>query len=118
VPLPAAATSYRLTSVRSEGQFNSIIFHEEDVYREQTERWIVMMHPDDIAREGLRENSRVDLVTETGTMNGVKIRAFDIKRGNLMVYYPEANVLVPREVDSQSRTPGFKSVEVTLRKAD
>lgn len=116
-PLPAAAaTSYRLTSVRSEGQFNSIIFHEEDVYRGQTERWIVMMHPDDIAREGLRENSRVDLVTETGTMNGVKVRPFDIKRGNLMVYYPEANVLVPRTVDRQSRTPGFKSVEVTLRK--
>lgn len=116
-PLPAAATTpYRLTSVRSEGQFNSIIFHEEDVYREQTERWIVMMHVNDIAREGLRENSRVDLATETGIMRGVKVRAFDIKPGNLMVYYPEANVLVPRAVDSLSGTPGFKSVEVTLHK--
>lgn len=116
-PLPSAAsTPYRLTSVRSEGQFNSIIFHEEDVYREQTERWIVMMHPDDIAREGLQENNRIDLVTDTGEMRGVKVRAFDIKPGNLMVYYPEANVLVPRAVDSLSRTPGFKSIEVTLRK--
>lgn len=113
-PLPPAPGKYRLTSVRSEGQFNSIIYHEEDVYREQTERWIVMMHPDDIAKEGLTENLRIDLVSDTGAMRGVKVRAFDIKPGNLMVYYPEANILVPRATDTQSGTPGFKSVDVRL----
>jgi hypothetical protein len=30
------------------------------------------------------------------------------------MYYPEANVLVPRGVDPQSKTPSFKSVLVRL----
>ena len=33
------------------------------------------------------------------------------------MYYPEANVLVPRDVDPQSKTPAFKSVLVTLEPA-
>jgi hypothetical protein len=30
------------------------------------------------------------------------------------MYYPEANVLVPRIADPLSRTPAFKSVGVTI----
>jgi hypothetical protein len=30
------------------------------------------------------------------------------------MYYPEANVLVPRVVDPQSRTPLFKNVIVSI----
>jgi anaerobic selenocysteine-containing dehydrogenase len=32
------------------------------------------------------------------------------------MYYPEANVLVPRKLDPRSKTPAFKNVEVTLTK--
>jgi len=35
---------------------------------------------------------------------------------NIMMYYPEANVLVPRTHDLQSRTPSFKSVAVQVEK--
>ncbi|HMY38505.1 MAG TPA: FdhF/YdeP family oxidoreductase, partial [Marinagarivorans sp.] len=67
-PLPIYEAGYRLTSVRSEGQFNSIIYHEQDAYREQTERWVVMMHPEDMAKEGLKENQTINLTTATGSM--------------------------------------------------
>jgi hypothetical protein len=30
------------------------------------------------------------------------------------MYYPEANVLVPRVTDPLSRTPAFKGVEITV----
>ena len=30
------------------------------------------------------------------------------------MYYPEANVLVPRDVDPHSKTPAFKSVLVEI----
>jgi hypothetical protein len=33
------------------------------------------------------------------------------------MYYPEANVLVPRNLDPLSRTPAFKNVPVTLELA-
>ena len=33
-----------------------------------------------------------------------------------MMYYPESNVLVPRQFDPKSKTPSFKSIEVFLEK--
>ncbi len=113
-PFPVLSNRYRLTSIRSEGQFNSIIFHEQDTYRGQTERWVVLMSAKDMKKEGLQEDQLVTLKTATGKMEGLKVKAFDVREGNLMTYYPEANILVPNTVDSQSVTPGFKSVDVEL----
>ena len=43
------------------------------------------------------------------------IRRFDqIKPGNALMYYPEANTLVPRHVDPKSKTPAFKGVVVEI----
>lgn len=111
---PPRGSSFLLTSVRSEGQFNSIIYHEHDTYREQRERWVVLMNPQDMAKQGLRVDQKVDLVTSTGRMSGVKVKPFDIRRGNLMTYYPEANILIGNQVDPYSKTPGFKSVPVKM----
>ena len=41
--------------------------------------------------------------------NGILVRKFDIRAGNALMYYPEANVLVPRTIDPDSKTPAFKS---------
>src|SRR5919197_715475 len=60
----------RLMTLRSEGQFNTVVYEEED-----------------------------------------------IRRGNLAMYYPEANALVPRRVDGRSKTPAFKSVAARVRRA-
>lgn len=114
-PLPSPReSSFLLTSVRSEGQFNSIIYHERDTYREQRERWVVLMNPQDMEKQSLRVDQKVDLVTSTGRMSGVKVKPFDIRRGNLMTYYPEANILIGNQVDPHSKTPGFKSVPVKV----
>ena len=37
-----------------------------------------------------------------------------IRAGNLAMCYPEANAIVPRELDPVSRTPAFKSVRARL----
>lgn len=105
---------FRLTSVRSEGQFNSIIFDERDTYREQSERWVVMMNPDDMALCGYTPGCRVNISTPTGSMSGVKVQPFAVRAGNIMVYYPEANILIPRAVDARSKTPSFKCVTVEV----
>lgn len=114
-PLPQRQESrFYLTSVRSEGQFNSIIYHEYDTYREQQERWVVLMSPQDMAEQGWQTDQKVDLLTAVGSMRGVKVKPFDIRVGNVMAYYPEANVLIGNQVDPGSRTPGFKSVPVRI----
>lgn len=107
---------YLMMTVRSEGQFNTIIYEEEDIYRGQKERWVVLMSASDMAREGLQEDDKVTLRSKAGVMQDVKARQYDIRPGCLLTYFPEANVLVPRDVDSRSQTPAFKSFSVVLER--
>tara|TARA_B100000315_G_scaffold253559_1_gene292591 strand:+ start:10553 stop:12712 length:2160 start_codon:yes stop_codon:yes gene_type:complete len=105
---------FRMMTVRSEGQFNSIIYEEEDIYREQTSRRVVLMNKVDIKNKGLQENDLVTLESSVGKMERVMVREFDIPCGNVMTYYPESNVLVPTTTDPRSLTPGFKLVWVKI----
>ena len=45
-----------------------------------------------------------------------KAVAYPIKEGKIMIYYPDSNILVPRNSDPQSKTPSFISIEVILEK--
>lgn len=107
---------FMLTSVRSEGQFNTIIYSEEDVYRRQSHRQVLFINPGDAVALELDEDDEVDVFNETGTLGRLRVAHYDIKPGNIMCYFPEANVLVPQSVDSRSRTPAFKSVSVSIRR--
>ena len=105
----------RLMTVRSEGQFNTVVYEEEDIYRGQVRRDVILMHPADIQRLGLMAEQRVTVQNETGRLAGVVVREFpEIRQGNALMYYPEANVLVPRWADPKSRTPAFKGIVVQV----
>ena len=106
--LKGETTELRMMSVRSEGQCNSIVYDEEDLYRGQKSRRVVLMNRADIRERGLRNNDLVTLESPTGTMEGVQIREYDIKPGNVMMYYPESNVLISTDTDPRSKTPGYK----------
>jgi anaerobic selenocysteine-containing dehydrogenase len=119
VPIPESksilARPFKLMSVRSEGQFNTIVYEEEDLWRGQTERWVVLMNPADMKSLGLNQNDRVTLESEVGKMTNVKVREFDIKTGNVIGYYPETNVLIASATDPRSLTPAFKNTPITIR---
>lgn len=104
----------RLMSVRSEGQFNSIIYEEQDSYRKVDQRWAVMINPAMIASLGIKAGDKLDIESAYGAMRGVKVYPFDLPDNDVMVYYPEANCLIGRERDARSQTPAFKSVKVRL----
>ena len=105
----------RLMTVRSEGQFNTVVYEEEDLYRNQDRRDIILMHTDDLKRLGLDNDQLVTVKSETGELPHIHARAYDdIRSGNALMYYPEANVLVARHADPQSRTPAFKGVVVEI----
>jgi hypothetical protein len=55
-------------------------------------------------------------VTEAGRQR-VVVAYIDIAPGNLAMYYPEANAIVPRRVDGASGTPAFKSIVARLEPA-
>ena len=113
--LPDAPTTLQLMTIRSEGQFNTVVYEEEDLYRNQTRRDIVLMHPDDITRLGLTAGGRCKITSTAGEMRGQIVSAFEqIRPGNVAMYYPESNVLVPKSADPLSRTPAYKSIAVEV----
>ncbi|MDJ0919861.1 MAG: FdhF/YdeP family oxidoreductase [Henriciella sp.] len=107
--------SFTLSTVRSEGQFNSIIYEEKDSYRGTKTRWAVMMNAEDLSALNLEAGGTVDIVSEHGEMKGVTPYAFDVPRGDVLAYYPEANAVLGTAVDPRSRTPSFKYTRVDIR---
>ncbi|MGE3800038.1 MAG: FdhF/YdeP family oxidoreductase [Candidatus Kapaibacterium sp.] len=103
-----------LMTIRSEGQFNTVVYEEHDRYRNQSSRDVIMMSSADIERLGLRDGERVTVVSETGQMENIRVSRYDVTPGSAAMYYPEANILVPTFVDNQSRTPGFKNVRIRI----
>lgn len=116
LPINTATPEYpfMLASIRSEGQFNSIIYEEADSYRGTDSRWSILMNKDDITELRIESGGTVDITSPNGAMMGVKVVGFDLPRGNVMAYYPEANVLIATTHDPQSKTPAFKSVPVRI----
>lgn len=111
------AFPFMLASVRSEGQFNSIIYEESDSYRGTDSRWSILMNADDMKSLDINAGDLVNVQSAQGTMSAVKAVAFDLPRGDVMAYYPEANVLIAVTHDPRSKTPAFKSVPVKIGKA-
>jgi molybdopterin-dependent oxidoreductase alpha subunit len=107
----------RLMTVRSEGQFNTVVYEEADVYRGQERRDVILMAKQDIDRLGLKVDQRVTVRGEAGHLANILVREYDVRAGNALMYFPEANVLVSGTVDPQSKTPAFKSVLVTIETA-
>ncbi|MCA9237212.1 MAG: FdhF/YdeP family oxidoreductase [Planctomycetales bacterium] len=106
----------RLMTIRSEGQFNTVVYEDYDLYRGVDRRDVILIHPDDVARLGLDASLTVTVTGPAGAMRGVRVHPFaEIRPGNAAMYYPEANVLVSRHVDPQSKTPAFKCVIVSVK---
>jgi len=118
IPRPALREDeLRLITLRSEGQFNTVVYDEDDLYRGQDRRDIILMNETDLAARCLTPDQRVIVTSAVGRMR-VLARPFPIRAGNVAMYYPEANVLVPRDADPLSRTPAFKHVRVRVQAAN
>ncbi len=105
----------RLMTVRSEGQFNTVVYEEYDVYRGVDRRDVILLHPEDLSRLGLHHRQSVKIKSEAGEMEGILAYEFaGIKPGNALMYYPEANVLVPRHTDPRSHTPAYKGIPIEI----
>ena len=118
VPVPEGRLI--LQTLRSHDQYNTTIYGLDDRYRGvKGGRRVVFVNPADIAALGLREDSRVDLISE---YNGQERRAKDFlvvpystPVGNAAAYYPETNALIPLEhTAKRSNTPVSKAVVIRL----
>jgi molybdopterin-dependent oxidoreductase alpha subunit len=111
---------YLMMTVRSHDQYNTTVYGLGDRYRGiEGGRRVVLAHADDLAREGIAPGALVDLSGEfegeTRVVRGFRAVGYDVPRGCLVTYFPEANALVPvRSHAAKSHTPAFKSVAVRM----
>lgn len=105
-----------MMSVRSEGQYNTVVFEDNDSYRGIDSRNVILLNKKDLAKFNLIENQKVTVKSSTGSLTNIKVKEFEIKAGNALMYYPESNELIPRTVDPRSKTPAFKSVAITIER--
>ena len=105
---------FQLISVRSEGQFNTVVYEEEDLYRGQNQRNVILMNRNDMKKLNFDKDENVVIKNEVGRLDNILVKPFNIKEGAVLMYYPEVNLLINQKVDPLSRTPGFKSMIVSV----
>ena len=115
---------YLMMTIRSHDQYNTTIYGLDDRYRGINKgRRVVLMNQSDMDDN---DWSKGDLVDLTSHFEGTELHArewyivpYEIPKGNIATYFPEANVLVPLDsVAEGSNTPTSKSVVVTIRATD
>lgn len=103
-----------LMTIRSEGQFNTVVYEEYDIYRGVPHRYCILMAAEDIKRLGLKDGQRVTVRGEAGSMDNIEVVEGHIRAGVAAMYYPESNVLIKSRIDVRSKTPAFKSAPIRI----
>jgi molybdopterin-dependent oxidoreductase alpha subunit len=130
VPLPKleiAPGRLLLTTIRSHDQFNTTVYSDDDRYRGIAgDRRVVLANAEDLAALGLVDGQRVDVTSfwagedgeEQRQLRGFRALTYDVPRGCVAAYFPEANPLVPiGQFAERSFTPAYKSIVVALAPA-
>ena len=111
----------RLFTIRSDSQFNTTIYNEDDRFRGiYGGRRVLLANAIDIIRLGFAEGALVDVhgVAPDGIerrVNGLRLVAYDVPPGCIAGYYPECNPLLPLAHHAvESMVPAGKSIAVRL----
>jgi molybdopterin-dependent oxidoreductase alpha subunit len=125
-PLPGLRLKpgeFLLMTIRSHDQFNTTVYGLDDLYRGiHGERDVLFVNAEDMREAALSAGDRVDVTSRSGgierSLKNWKVVPYEIPRGCLAAYFPEANALVALEDFADgSRTPAYKSIRVTLAKS-
>lgn len=110
-----------LQTLRAHDQHNSSIYGLDDRYRGVFQgRFVILINPDDLAALGLTDGQCVDVFSEwpgepDRVLRGYRAVSYPSARGCAAMYFPEANVLVPRaSVEADCHTPTSKQVIVRV----
>lgn len=113
----------RLTTLRSNDQFNTTVYGYNDRFRGiKGTRMVVLMNQADIDRLNLIAGELIAMETAsndgvTRSMSGFRVTPYNIPAGCVGAYYPEANTLIPIwHYAEGSKTPAAKSIPVRIRR--
>lgn len=115
------ADEFIMMTTRSHDQFNTTIYGLDDRYRGvYNGRMVVFMNEEDVKSRGLKKGDKIALYNNYGNrkreVEGFSVVPYNIPKGCLATYFPEANPLVPIGLTAHSsHTPSSKSVRVKIR---
>jgi molybdopterin-dependent oxidoreductase alpha subunit len=111
----------RLTTLRSDDQFNTTIYSLSDRFRGiEDDRMVILMNADDMRDHDVHAGERITIETIATDgvqrrVDGLKLVAYDIPRGCVAGYYPECNPLLPLwHHAKESKVPAAKSIPVRI----
>ncbi|MEW9668588.1 FdhF/YdeP family oxidoreductase [Ammoniphilus sp. 3BR4] len=91
--LNKAPGAFYLTSRRGK-QFNSMVYNETDPFN-GAERYDVLMNKEDANDLSIQEGEGIVVYNQFGVFQG-RAKFVDIARGNLGIFFPEGNFLLPK----------------------
>jgi molybdopterin-dependent oxidoreductase alpha subunit len=109
-----------LMTIRSHDQYNTTIYGLDDRYRGvKNGRRVLLMNIADIEFQGLKPGQLTNVTShykgKERKANNFRVVEYDIAKGCVAAYFPEANVLVPiNSFADKSQTPASKFIEVSL----
>ena len=114
----------RLFTIRSDAQFNTTIYNENDSFRGiQGGRRVLLIGEQDLERLGLKEGDMVDASAVTGDgiargVSGLRLVAYNVPAGCIAGYFPECNPLMALDHYAlESMVPAAKSIAVRITPA-
>jgi len=111
---------FLMMTIRSHDQYNTTVYTDNDRYRGiYSGRRVVLMNKSDMEENRWEEFDEVSITSEFDqkmvTSHRWRVVEYDIPKGNVATYFPEANVLIPlNSVAEKSNTPTSKSVIVNI----
>ena len=120
----ASPGRFRLTTLRSNDQFNTTIYGFHDRFRGiKGTRQIVFMNEDDMSAYDLSDGDTIALTSDDSDgigrmVSGLRVVPYNIPRGCIAAYFPECNELISLAHHAeQSHVPAAKSVPVRIVRA-
>ena len=121
--MDAGPPALRLFTIRSDGQFNTTIYHNDDRFRGVFgSRMVLFMSRADMARLQLAQGDTVALRTpaDDGVLRrveGLAVVPYDVPEGCIAGYYPELNPLIPLwHHAKESKVPAAKAIDVLVER--
>jgi molybdopterin-dependent oxidoreductase alpha subunit len=97
-------------------QFNSMIYSDKDPFN-NADRFDILIHPKDAKELNIAEGDAIVTYNKFGTFQG-RAKYADTRSGNLQVYWPEGNVLIPKGVyETYAGIPEYNTA-VIVEKAE
>ncbi len=113
----------RLFTVRSDGQFNTTIYSNDDRFRGVYDtRMVLFMNRIDMDRLGFAEGDMVTARTPSTdgvarSVGGLRITEYSVPAGCIAGYFPECNPLIPLwHHAKESMVPAAKAIDVCLKR--